>query len=126
MLINTKELDNLSRPDTYAVVCEFLYNLKEDPKYSPMSELAYLLDKDSFVKLIKYFGGTEIKIPTAEEFKETLRVIMLYQHFKVENLSWAESLEKSGISKPETRKYQYALIKFEEDLRRIQVGRHYA
>ena len=125
-LISQKDFQTLNQSDSYAVICELLYALKENPKYSVMSELAYILDKESFIKFIKYFGGTELRVPSVEEFRETIQTILLYQYFKIDNLSWKDSLEKANIEKKDTRKFQKALMTFDDVLRDTQFGRTYA
>ena len=90
-----------------------------------MSELAYILDKDSFIRFIKYFGGNSVQVPTVEEFRETMQTIMLYQYFKIDNLSWQDALVKANIEKKDTRKFQKALMTFDTVLHDTQLGRDY-
>ena len=78
------DLEQLSQPEIYALICECLYALKDNPKYSITSELAFILEKDSFVKFIKYFGGMTITVPTMEEFKDTIGLLLLYQAVEVD------------------------------------------
>ena len=122
-MITHKELQKLDQKDTYAIICEKLFTLKDNPKYSVMSELAYLLDKTSFINLVKYFGGLSIDIPTPEEFKQTRRLILLYQYFHIENLSWKTALQKAGYSMSDTRQAQKQLIEFSNVLENIKLGR---
>lgn len=122
-MINDRDLQKLNQKDTYAIICETLYALKDNPKYSVMSELAYLLDKSSFINLIKYFGGLSIDIPTSDDFKQTIKLILLYQYFKIENLSWRTSLEKAGYAMSETRQAQKQLVEFSNILDSIKLGR---
>lgn len=122
-MINDRDLQKLNQRDTYAIVCETLFTLKENPKYSVMSELAYLLDKTSFINLVKYFGGESISIPTIDDFRKTIRLILLYQYFHVENLSWRDALDKAGYERSETRQAQKQLIEFSNVLENIKLGR---
>ena len=122
-MITDRDLQKLNQKDMYAIVCETLFTLKDNPKYSVMSELAYLLDKSSFINLIKYFGGMSIDIPTADEFRKTIKLILLYQYFHVENLSWKTSLEKAGYDMYETRQAQKQLMEFSNVLENIKLGR---
>lgn len=87
-------LDNLQKEDLYSVATALLYTLKDTPQYSTMSELFYILDYPNFIKLIKYYGGQEIRVPTHEEINEMLTVLLLYQYREVEELSWDECLKK--------------------------------
>ena len=124
-IITQRDFQTLNQSDSYAVICELLYALKENPKYCAMSELAYILDKDSFIRFIKYFGGSTVQVPTVEEFRETLQTIMLYQYFKIDNLSWQDALAKANIEKKDTRKFQKALMTFDTVLHDTQLGRDY-
>jgi hypothetical protein len=55
------------------------------------------------LNLIRYYGGSEIRIPTSEEISSLLKYLLLYQYYKVEELSWKESLLKSGFSLEESQ-----------------------
>ena len=122
-MFNDKDLQKLNQTDVYAVVCETLYALKNNPNYSVMSELAYLLDQKSFTNLVKYFGGTTIEIPTVDDFKKTIRVILLYQYFNIENMSWKDALIKAGYERSETRQAQKQLMQFTNVLESVKLGR---
>lgn len=122
-MLNDKDLQKLNQTDVYAVVCETLYALKNNPNYSVMSELAYLLDQKSFTNLVKYFGGTTIEIPTVDDFKKTIRVILLYQYFNIENMSWKDALIKAGYERSETRQAQKQLMQFTNVLESVKLGR---
>lgn len=122
-MVSDKDLQKLNQSDIYAIVCEMLYALREVPSYSIMSDLAYLLDQKSFNNLIKYFGGTTIQLPTLDEFKKTIRVILLHQYFNVENMSWSESLVKAGYERSETRQAQKHLMQFSNVLNQVKLGR---
>lgn len=120
-----RDLSRMSQSDIYSIVCELLYTIKDDPKYSILSELVYLLDQKSFINFIKYFGGTTISIPTLEDFRKTIKIIQLYYYFNIENLSWREALEKSGFERLETRSAQKQLMQFTDILNNIKLGRNY-
>lgn len=120
-----RDLSRMSQSDIYSIVCELLYVIKDDPKYSAMSELAYILNQESFIKFIKYFGGTSITVPTLDEFKQTLRVMQLYHYFNVQNMSWKDALVKAGFERNETRSAQRKLMQFTEVLNKSKIGRNY-
>ena len=52
-IITQRDFQTLNQSDSYAVICELLYALKENPKYCVLSELAYILDKDSFLRFFQ-------------------------------------------------------------------------
>ena len=82
------ELRNLKTKDVYSLILFILYKLKEDPKYSTLSELAYILDKDSLLNLCQYYGGLTITIPTMSEIDHVLNALLLYQKVQVDGLDF--------------------------------------
>ena len=120
-----RDLNKLNQSDVYSIICEMLYAFRDDNSFGTMSELAYILDKDSFMRFIKYFGGTTITIPTVSEFKSTIKLIQLYHYFNIENMSWKDALDKAGFDKSETRTAQRKLMTFTKKLNSVKVGRSY-
>ena len=104
------DLDNLTKTDVYSLATALLFVLKDEPKYSATSELFYLLDLRNFTNLIKYYGGTTIKIPTPEEVNSILRIFLLYQYFKIENKDWNEALSLAGYSENESASARTQLV----------------
>lgn len=105
-------LETLNKEDTYSMMLMLLYASTDNPRYSTLSELSYILDHDNFIKFIKYYEGQTIEIPTLSSMSDSLRVLMLFQYYKVENLSWHESLKKSGFDLSETISARHKLDKF--------------
>lgn len=116
-------LNGLEREDVFSVATALLYSLKEIPKYSIVSELFYILDYKNFLNLIRYYGGTEIRIPTAEEISEILKILLLYQYRKVDELSWEESLSRSGFTSEESNSARVKMIQLEKILKTQDIGR---
>lgn len=114
--------DNLNRQDIYSVASALLYMLKDNPKYKAMSELFYLTDYDSFIRMVKYFGGQTITIPTFEELDEVLRILLVYQYSEVEELPWKEVLEKSGVPEEESLSTRSKLIVLKKFLSDYKIG----
>lgn len=115
-------LDRLKKEDVFSVASALLYSLKDSPQYSTISELFYILDYDNFIKLIKYYGGTTIRVPSSEEISQTLKLLLLYQYREVENLSWEESLKKSDISQEESRSCRTKLNHLKSILNLQEIG----
>ena len=109
-------LSKFKEPDVYAILCGFLYEFKEIPEYSILSELTYLMDSKSFINLIKYFEGQTIRIPTKEEFQSAIKVLLLLQYFEIEKKPWRESLQLAGFQTSEGRSAQKKLDKLKETL----------
>lgn len=116
------DFNSLSQPEVYALICESLFCLKDNPKYSTISELAFLLEKDSFIKFIKYFGGLTITIPTMEEFKETIGLLLLYQAVEIDKLPWKQALEFAGYSIERSRSVQRKLAILKKSIKDFKAG----
>lgn len=80
------ELQKLKQMDIWSLMLFVLYNFQKIPEYSAISELAYILDEKSLLKLCEYFGGQTIKIPTIDQMEETIYSMLLYQYVDVEKI----------------------------------------
>lgn len=90
----TAALQNLSKNDIYSLMLFTLFKLKDDPKYSTLSELCYILDGDNLTKFLKYFGGLTIKIPTIRDMRLLTQSLLLYQYVNIdENVNFKKALE---------------------------------
>lgn len=117
-----KDLYKLTQPDVYSLICELLYVLKDNPKYSVISELAFILERDSFIKFIKYFGGMTISIPTSDEFKEVIKLLLLYQAVEVDKLPWRKALDDAGFDIEQSRSAQRKLALLKKALNDYRLG----
>lgn len=109
-------IDKLNKEDIYALMMVLLYASKNNPKYSALNELAYILDEKSFKNFIKYYGGQTIRVPTYEEMQGSLKTLLLYQFYKVENKDWKTALKMAGFTTAETFSAKRRLIKFIEHI----------
>lgn len=91
------ELDKLKTRDVYSLILFILYKIKDNEKYSTLSELAYIVDKESLLSICQYFGGLTITIPTIDEFEEILNVLLLYQKVDIEGRELDKTLDDFGI-----------------------------
>lgn len=90
----TAALQNLDKSDVYSLLLFTLFKLKEDPKYSTLSELCYILDGDNLSRFLKYFGGLTIKIPTLREMRLLTQSLLLYQYVNIdEEIDFKKALE---------------------------------
>jgi len=64
---------------------------------SVLPELLFLLDERSVNKLLFYYGGEEIRIPTISEFRDQLYGILIYYYYDIQGNSWKKSIELMGI-----------------------------
>lgn len=114
--------NRFNREDVMSISTSLLYSLKENPKYSTISELSYLLGYDSFIKLITYYGGMTVRIPTSSEINEMLKILLLYQYYEVEGYSWTNSLSKAGISQNDSLTYKNKLSYLKKNLKDQEFG----
>jgi len=99
-----KALENLDTKDIYSLMLFTLFKLKDNPKYSTLSELVYILDNDNFLKFLEYFGGSTITVPTVEELKLILDSICYYEQKTNTQLSQDEILYNLNIPKSDKDK----------------------
>lgn len=95
-----KELDALSTEDIYSLMLFVLYKSTEIPQYSALSQLAYILDKDSLLKLCEFYGGLTIKIPTISQLQNLLEGLLMYQLVDLEHRDFEEVSQQfeKGVS----------------------------
>ena len=99
-LIKTK-ISNLKEADIYSILLFALAKLRDIPEYSALSELSFILDKQSLVKLCQVFGGLTIKIPTLSELEDISYALLLYQYVDINKIKLDDAfklLETSDIN----------------------------
>lgn len=74
-----QNLDILKTQDIYSLLLFCLYKMTDNPQYSTLSELVYVLDRKNLLRLIEYYGGTTLTIPTKEELDTLLSALQLYK-----------------------------------------------
>ena len=89
-------LNSLQLSDVYSLMLFVLYKLQDVPEYAVLSELCYLLDGANMTRLLTYFAGKTIQIPTAEEFSKVASAMLLYQYINIDGLSLVEAQAKLG------------------------------
>ena len=87
------ELNNLKDSDIYSLILFILFKLKDKAEYSTLSELIYILDKESLLKLCEYFGGLTITIPKIDDLENIVYALLLYTYVNIDNLSIEESIK---------------------------------
>lgn len=86
------ELDNITESDIYSLILFCLYKCTELPEYSPLSQLAYILDKDNLLKLCEFYGGMTIRVPKISEIEELLLGLLVFQKVDIEGKPLKETL----------------------------------
>lgn len=92
-----EKLNSLSETDVYSMILFALYKLIDDPKYSTLSELAYILDRENLLKFLECFGGLTIRVPSVDELNLVTNALLLYELTHLENYSMEEALEQINL-----------------------------
>jgi hypothetical protein len=95
MKINIKKnLESLHLSDIYSLILFILYKVQEIPEYAVTSELCYLLDGANMTRLLTYFEGRTITIPTKEEFATVTNALLMYQYINIDGESLTAAQNK--------------------------------
>lgn len=97
----TNNLQNLKQKDVFNIMLFVLYKLKDIPDYKVLSELSYLVDKESLLNICQYYGGMTIRIPTVDELNNVLTALTLYLKVDIQHLNFENSLNKFELNKEE-------------------------
>ena len=87
-------LNTLHLSDIYSLMLFIIYKLQDIPEYAVLSELCYLLDGNNMTRLLTYFAGRTIKIPTEDEFATMANALLLYQYVNIEGNTLVEAQSK--------------------------------
>ena len=89
-----QNLNNLHLSDIYSLMLFIIYKIQDIPEYAVVSELCYLLDGANLTRLLTYFAGRTITIPTEEEFATMSNALLSYQYVNIECKSLTEAYSK--------------------------------
>ena len=93
--ISIKEnLDSLQLSDIYSLMLFILYKTQEIPEYAVLSELCYLLDGSNLNRLLTYFAGKTIRVPTEEEFVLLTNALLVYQYVNIDYNTFTDAMDK--------------------------------
>ena len=94
----------LNEDDIINDVLYLIYKASNNEKYSTLSELAYILDKDTLFKLCSVLGGCELKIPTILELKLFISALYVFYAMQSDGLSFERAFNNvdldSSLKKP--------------------------
>ena len=96
------ELNSLNTKDIYSLMLFVLYKSSNIPEYSSLSQLTYILDKDSLLKLCEFYGGLTIRIPTIQQLQELLEGLLMYQLIDIEGQNPEEVTNEFNKNTTET------------------------
>ena len=117
------ELDKLHDTDIYSLMLFVLYKMKNINEYSALSELVYVLDKDSLLKLCEYFGGLTITIPTIDDLEILIHTLTLYQFINFDNIEYEEAIKLIKCKSDNLRDIKKCYIKLCEVLDKYKFKR---
>ena len=108
------ELKKLKEVDIWSLMLFVLYNFQKIPEYSTLSELAYIVDEKTLLKLCEYFGGQTITIPTIDQLEETIYAMLLYQYTDIEHIPFDEALLLLRVNKNQEKSIKncYKTLKY--------------
>lgn len=89
-----ENLDTLQISDIYSLMFFILYKIQDIPEYATLSEICYLLDGNNLLRLLTYFAGKTVKIPTESEFTILLNALLMYKYININGESFASAQEK--------------------------------
>ena len=126
-----QNLNNLHLSDIYSLMLFIIYKIQDIPDYAVLSELCYLLDGANLTRLLTYFAGKTIKIPTEDEFDTMSKALLLYQYINLDGNSLSEAQSKlEGVTPKQKDKITELYLKiipimkqYNIDRGQIQVGR---
>ncbi len=105
---------NLKNNDIYSLMLFLLFKIRNIPEYSTLSDLIYILDKDSFLNLCEYFGGLTISIPTIDDLEIIVYSLILYEKVDLNKLSIDSELDNFNIDRYKRKKVFETYLKIKE------------
>ena len=112
----TESIKKLKTRDIYSILLFVLFKITEIPEQSTLSELAYILDQQSLLKLCEYFGGTTITIPTIEDLEILTYCLLVYNDVVVEKQDFETVLGKLPVESNVLKKIRAQYIEMQEVL----------
>lgn len=97
------KLDTLHLSDIYSLILFVMYKIQDIPEYAMLSELCYLLDGANLTRLLTYFAGKTITIPTEDEFANMSKALLLYQYVNIEGKSLTEAYSNLKDTTPKQK-----------------------
>ena len=99
-----EELSTLKETDIYSLILFSLFKLRNIPEYASLSELVYILDRESLLKLCEYFGGMTLKIPTIQELESLVYVLVLYQYVNIDGMNYDDAIKLIGYKSSDLKR----------------------
>lgn len=107
------EINKFKTKDIYSLMLYILYKVSDDPQYSTLSQLSYILNKEDLLKLCSYYGGLTIKIPSIDELELMLNALFVFYEVDIQKQDMTKTLNnfRTTISERYKIKKAYSVIK---------------
>ena len=107
------EINKFKTKDIYNLMLYILYKVSDDPQYSTLSQLSYILNKEDLLKLCSYYGGLTIKIPSIDELELMLNALFVFYEVDIQKQDMTKTLNnfQTTISERYKIKKAYSAIK---------------
>jgi len=89
-------LNSLHLSDVYSLMLFCLYKVQDIPEYAVLSELCYLLDGSNLTRLLTYFAGKTITIPSEKDFAVLTNALLIYQYVNIDMMTLTDAVKKLG------------------------------
>lgn len=120
----SSKLDSLQLSDVYSLMFFLLYKVQDIPEYATLSEMCYLLDGNNMTRLLTYFAGKTVKVPTADEFSIAASALLLYQYVNVEGDSLAGAQSRiNGLTAKQKEKATDLYLKMLPEIGKYNIDR---
>lgn len=108
----TKEdFDNLTKDEIYSLLLFALYQIKDIPEYATLSELSYILNRESLLNFLEYYGGMTITIPTIKDLRIVTQALLLYEYINLKGYTYASALRTLNCKEYEVDKIKNVYYK---------------
>lgn len=108
------KLNNLKEADLYSIILFALAKLRDMPEYYAISELCYILDKKSLVKLCQIFGGVTLTVPTLNELEILTYSLLLYEYVDINNIPFDDAFKNLCKDNINSKSIKESYIKIKE------------
>ena len=78
-------LNSIEKKDLYSMLLFSLYKMKDVPEYLPLAELCYIIDGESLLRFLSYYGGMTLTVPTMKELRLALQALKLYYQVNIDD-----------------------------------------
>ena len=110
-----EDISKLRDEDFINKILYLIYKVSDDPRYSTVSELVYILGKDQLYRLCSVLGGCTIKIPTLKELKIFTGALYIYYTIHTTDTKFEVALERLNLDQA-SRKQLFSIYKEVESI----------